>query len=208
MVTTHHPLLAHPCTPTYIHPLIHSAPRLLICRRTRIGTHTHTHVHSCVHVSRARARVASDAGSYVSVRLRVCMCVCSLACARAQMCANSRCVSESVSACVSSSDERKKEWVDWGRRPGGEEEERARGRTGRTERRGRIRARVGETRRVFIRRRRARGRQRQRGWGEGEINVFVLRPPSYAPGEREGSLAALARRSHRRMAETTWPGST
>lgn len=46
MVTTHHPLLAHPCAPTYIHPLIHSAPRLLICRRTRIGTHTHTHTRS------------------------------------------------------------------------------------------------------------------------------------------------------------------
>lgn len=128
MVTTHHPLLAHPCAPTYIHPLIHSAPRLLICRRTRIGTYTHTHVHSCVHVSRARARVASDAGSYVSASSYMC----ARSRARARMCANSRCVSESVSACVSSSDERKKEWVEWGRRPGGEERRRGERQNGKT----------------------------------------------------------------------------
>lgn len=111
-------------------------------------------------------------GSYVSVRLRMCVYV--YECIRA--------VSPSVSACVSSSDERKKE------RMGAKG---VRGRTGRTERRGRIRARVGDQACVYTETARAR---RRRGWEEGEINVFVLRPPSYAPGERR--LAALARRSH------------
>jgi len=35
---------------------------------------------------------------------------------------------------------------------------------------------------------------RRGGWEEDEINVFVLRPPSYAPGREKGRLAA--RRSH------------
>lgn len=54
--------------------------------------------------------------------------------------------------------------------------------TGRTERRGRIRARVGDQACVYTERRRVAQRRRS---GEGEINVFVLRPPSYALlGER------------------------
>lgn len=59
-MATHTPPSFHPSTPgtlpsspTYIHPLIHSAPRLLICRRTRIGTYAHTRAFVCM---RARAR--------------------------------------------------------------------------------------------------------------------------------------------------------
>lgn len=59
-------------------------------------------------------------------------------------------------------------------------------RQGRVERRGRIRAGAGDQACVYTER-----RQEWRGgggWKEGEINVFVLRPPSYAPGrEKVGS---------------------
>lgn len=56
--------------------------------------------------------------------------------------------------------------------------------------------RVSETRRVFIRRD---GEWRkEEASGEGEINVFVLRPPSYAlPGREKKASAALAeKKSH------------
>lgn len=130
MATTHHPLLAHPRSPTHIHPLIHSAPRLLICRRTRIGTH----IYGCVHVTYARARVASDGSSYVSVRTHIytymCVCVCSHA------------MSPSVSARISSVRRERK------RRRERERE------TRRTKRRGRIRERVGDQACVYTERRR------------------------------------------------------
>ena len=56
--------------------------------------------------------------------------------------------------------------------------------------------RVSETRRVFIRR----DGEWRRGQGEGEINVFVLRPPSYAPGREK------ARRSREKVSRRGgWP---
>lgn len=104
----------------------------------------------------------------------------------------SRTVSPSVSARVSPARRERKN--------------RREGEKARAERRGRIRA--GDQACVYTERRREwRGGG---GWEEGEINVFVLRPPSYAPErERSGWLAALARDlTARRMAEATWPGST
>jgi len=57
-MATHTPPSSHPSTPgtltgspTYIQPLIHSAPRLLICRRTHIVTYARAR--TC---ARARAR--------------------------------------------------------------------------------------------------------------------------------------------------------
>jgi len=76
-MATHTPPSSHPSTPgtltgspTYIQPLIHSAPRLLICRRTHIGTYARTRTRVC---ARGRAREASD-GSWLSC-IGACVCI-------------------------------------------------------------------------------------------------------------------------------------
>lgn len=109
-----------------------------------------------------RARVASNGSSYVFVRVHMRESVC----VRVYVCVFARRVSERERACISSEESKKEK-----RREGKGARRKERKDEGEF-------VRVSETRRVFIRR----DGEWRRGEGEGEINVFVLRPPSYAPG--------------------------
>lgn len=138
-----------------------------------------TYTYTC-----ARAQLASDGSCYVSVRVHICE----------YMCVFARNVSERERACIFSEKRKRDGEMVWG---GRREERKDEGEF----------VRVSETRRVFIRKD---GEWRKEG-GRERVKLMYLfcGHPHMLSWAREGS-AVLSREglTAKRMAETTWPGST